>query len=156
MVHPKRLLELAHAFLEDVRRDMDRAAAEGADLPPRLRAVSVRPGQREPEMRTLAIPVPPGAGGASPEVLSAHIARYAADRPPTCLLLALDVMREDGGGAQQPLLIAEARAASGTRFFMMQPFRIAAGRVEWEEPLGGGWQDPGGEEMILDRAFSGR
>lgn len=153
MVQPKRVLELAHAFLEEVRRDMNRAAAEGADLPPRLRAVSIRPGQREPEMRTLAIPVPPESGGASPEVLSGQIARYAADRPATCLLLALDVISEGEDGGQQPLLIAEARSASGTRFFMMQPFRISAGRVEWEEPFGGGWQDPGGEEMILDRAF---
>lgn len=155
MVQPERVLELAHAFLGEVRRDMERAASEGSDLPPRLRAVSFRPGQPNPELRTLAVPVPPGAGGASPEVLSAHIARYAADRPPACLLLALDVLGDDGHGRQSPLLIAEARAGGGTRFFMIQPFAIENAKVRWEEPLGGGWQDPGREEMILDAAFGG-
>lgn len=155
MVKPERVLELAHAFLEEVRRDMERAAAEGSDLPPRLRAVSFRPGQPNPELRTLAVPVPPGAGGASPEVLSTQIARYAADRPAACLLLALDVLGDVGHGRQSPLLIAEARARGGTRFFMMQPFVIEKGRVRWDEPLNDGWQDPGREEMILDAAFGG-
>ena len=155
MVQPERVLELAHAFLAEVRRDLERAAAEGSDLPPRLRAVSFRPGQSNPELRTLAIPVPPGAGGASPEVLSNHIARYAADRPAASLLLALDVLGDGGDGRQSPLLIAEARARGGTRYFMMQPFGVENGRVRWQEPLGGGWQDPGAEEMILDAAFGG-
>lgn len=155
MVQPERVLELAHAFLGEVRRDLERATAEGSDLPPRLRAISFRPGQPNPELRTLAVQVPPGAAGASPEVLSTQIARYAADRPATCLLLALDVLGDAGDGRQTPMLIAEARARGGTRFFMIQPFAIENGRVRWEEPLAGGWQDPGGEEMILDEAFGG-
>lgn len=155
MVQPQRVLELAHAFLEEARRDLEKASAEGADLPPRLRVVNIRQGQTAPEFRTLAIPVPPGGEGSSPEILSSLIARYAADKPATCLLLALDVVAADGDGSQQPMMIAEARDRGGTRFFMMQPFRVHEGIVHWEEPLGGGWQDPGGEEMILDAAFAG-
>lgn len=155
MVQPQRVLEWAHGFVEEVRRDLEKAAAEGADLPPRLRAVNLRPGQAAPEMRTLGVPIPEGAEGNSPAVLSGLIARYAASRPAACLLLALDVLSADEDGSQHPLLIAEARDRSGVRFFLMQPFRVREGRVTWEEPLGGGWQDPGGEEMILDAAFGG-
>jgi hypothetical protein len=155
MAQPERVLEMAHAFLQEVRRDMEKAAAEGTDLPPRLRTVQARPGHGTPEFRTLAIPLPPGGEGSSPEILSSLIARYAADKPPSCLLLALDVLGADDDGGQRPLLIAEARDRWGTRIFMMQPFRIERGKIRWEEPLGGGWQDPGGEEMILDAAFAG-
>lgn len=156
MVQPQRVLEWAHVFVEEVRRDLERASAEGADLPPRLRMVNIRPGQTAPELRTLAIPVPPGGEGSSPEILSSLIARYAADKPASCLLLALDVLSAAEDGSQRPLLIAEARERGGTRLFMMQPFAVQQGKVRWEEPLGGGWQDPGGEEMILDAAFTGR
>lgn len=153
MVQPQRVLELAHTFLEEVRRDLEKASAEGADLPPRLRAVNIRPGQSAPEFRTMAIPVPPGGEGSSPEILSSLIARYASEKPASCLLLALDVLAAAEDGTQQPMLIAEARDRGGTRLFMMQPFRAEQGKVRWEEPLGGGWQDPGREEMILDAAF---
>lgn len=153
MIQPSRVLELAHAFLEDVRREMERATAEDADLPPRLRIVHQRSGQSAPELRTLAVPVPPGGEGSSPEILSSLIARYVAQKPVSCLLLALDVVSADEDGSERPMLIAEASSESGTRFFMMQPFRVENGRVTWEEPLGGGWQDPGREEMILDASF---
>jgi hypothetical protein len=155
MVQPQRVLEWAHGFLAEVRRDLEKAAGEGADLPPRLRVVNLRPGQAAPELRTLGIPLPPGGEGKSPEILSSLIARYAAEKPAACLLLALDVLSADEDGSQRPLLIAEARDRGGTRFFLMQPFRVQSGRVTWEEPLGGGWQDPGREEMILDAAFGG-
>lgn len=155
MVQPQRVLEWAHAFLEEVRHDLERAAAEGADLPPRLRVVNLRPGQAAPELRTLAIPIPAGGEGSSPEILSGLIARYAADKPSACLLLALDVLAAGDDGSQRPILIAEARERGGTRLFLMQPFRVRDRRVTWEEPLEGGWQDPGDEEMILDAAFRG-
>jgi hypothetical protein len=154
MAQAERVLEMAHAFLQEVRRDMEKAAAEGNDLPPRLRMVQARPGHASPEYRTLAIPVPAGGEGSSPEILSSLIARYMAEKPATCLLLALDVLGADEKGRQQPLLIAEARDRFGTRFFMMQPFRVEKGSIRWEEPMGGGWQDPAGEEMILDASFA--
>lgn len=154
MVQPQRVLEWAHVFVEEVRRDLEKASSEGADLPPRLRVVTLRQGQAAPETRTLAVPLPPGGEGASPEILSSLIARYAAERPAACLLLALDVVSAADDGSQRPLLIAEARERGGTRLFMMQPFQVRDGKVRWEEPLGGGWQDPGGEEMILDAAFA--
>lgn len=153
MVQPQRVLEMAHTFLEEVRRDLERVAAEGSDLPPRLRLVNHRQGQAAPELRTLALQVPEGAEGSSPEVLSGMIARYVADRPMTMLLLALEVIGTGEDGSPQPLLIAEVRERSGIRFFMMHPFRIQEGVVEWQEPLGDGWQDPGAEEMILDASF---
>lgn len=154
MVQPQRVLEMAHAFLEEVRRDLERGAAEGSDLPPRLRLVHHRAGQAAPELRTLALQVPEGAEGSSPEVLSGLISRYVADKPKTMLLLALEVVGAGEDGSPQPLLIAEAREKSGIRFFMMHPFQIREGVVEWLEPLGGGWQDPGAEEMILDASFN--
>jgi hypothetical protein len=156
MVQPQRVLEFAHAFVEEVRRDLERASAEETDLPVRLRVVNLRPGQSAPELRTLAVPVPPGGEGSSPEILSSLIARYASEKPATCLLLALDVVAFEPDGSKRQMLIAEARDRGGTRLFMMQPFRVVKGRVEWEEPLSGGWQDPGGEEMILDAAFATR
>ena len=136
MVQPQRVLEWAHVFVEEVRRELEKTTSQGADLPPRLRVVNVRAGQTAPELRTLAIPVPPGGEGSSPEILSSLIA--PAD-----------------DGSQGQMLIAEARDRGGTRLFMMQPFRVEKGKVRWQEPLEGGWQDPGGEEMILDAAFGG-
>ena len=155
MVQPQRVLEWAHVFVEEVRRELEKTTSQGADLPPRLRVVNVRAGQTAPELRTLAIPVPPGGEGSSPEILSSLIARYTAEKPAACLLLALDVIAPADDGSQGQMLIAEARDRGGTRLFMMQPFRVEKGKVRWQEPLEGGWQDPGGEEMILDAAFGG-
>lgn len=156
MTDPARLLELAHTFVEEVRRDLEDASREGTDTPPRLRVVHTRRGQGSSEIRTLAIPIPASAAGSPPEVLSSLIARYSAKNPPTSLLLALDVEIEAGSaGDQRSALIAEARDRSGLRFFMMHPYRVTDGKVHWEEPAGGGWQDPGAEEMILDASFGG-
>jgi hypothetical protein len=149
----ERVLRLAHEFVEETRDELERAAAEGADLPPRIRTVHERAGHASPEFRTLAVPLPASLGGASPTVLSGAIARYAARHPPQCMLLTLDVLTQTDDGQAQPLLIAEARDRLGTRMFMMQPFRIVDGDVQWGEPIEGGWQDPGDEEMILDAAF---
>ncbi len=152
----ERTLEMATRFLDEVRRDIERAASEGTDTPPRLRSVHEKFGQSSPEYRTLAIPVPRSGGGASPEILSSTIARYAAEKSPERLLLALEAVMEDVDGGTRPVLIAEARDRAGTRIFWMQPFRVAQQRVEWEEPLEGGWRDPGAEEMILDAAYPRR
>ena len=150
----ERTIELAEAFLAEMRRDLERATAAGCDLPPRLRSVHVRAGHATPEYRTLAIPTDPSAGVASPEVLSAMIARYAALRPPSCMILALDGLSEGEGGVTFPILIAEAHDSAGTRVFWMQPFRAAEGKIEWEAPIGGGWRDPADQELILDLAFA--
>jgi hypothetical protein len=99
------------------------------------------------------LPIPETAGGASPTVLSRSIARFAETRQPSCLLLALEVVTPSASGEGRPLLIAEARDQKGTRLFLMQPFERADGRIEWQEPIEGGWRDPGEEEMILDAAF---
>jgi hypothetical protein len=154
MVQRERTLETARAFLAEVRRDLERATAAGCDLPPRLRSVHVRVGHATPEYRTLAIPNTPG-GSASPEVLSGLIARYAAVRPPSCMILALDGLSEGEDGQPRPILISEARDTVGNRVFWMQPFRVTEGQIEWGEPFGGGWQDPGDQELILDHAFAG-
>lgn len=148
-----RTLELGEAFLVEARRDLERAAAQGSDVPPRIRSVHERPGHATVEYRTLAVPIPPRGEGASPAVLSRVIAQYAATRDPSCILLALDVLGQDAAGEPQPILIAEARDRSGTRLFYMQPFRQTGQRIVWEEPTSGGWSDPGDEEMILDAAF---
>lgn len=150
----ERTLRLAHDFVSEARRDMERAAAEGADLPPRIRTVHDRSGHASPEFRTLAVPIPESAAGASPGIISDAIARFAARRPPQCLLLVLDVVGTDENGDPQSLLIAEARDSHGTRFFLMQPFEVNSGRITWREPVNGGWQEPGDEEMILDAAFA--
>jgi hypothetical protein len=151
----QRTLRLAHDFLTETRRDIARATAEGADLPPRIRAVHDRPGHASPEFRTLAVPIPESAEGASPTVLSSAIARFAERHPPQCLLLTLDAIGVGDGGAPQSILIAEARDRAGTRLFLVQPFDVDDGRITWHEPLEGGWRDPGDEEMILDAAFGG-
>ncbi len=147
---------MAHEFIREARVDLARAAREDSDLPPRIRVVHDRPGHASPEYRTLAVPVPEGAGGASPGVLSGAIAHYARRNPPSCLMLVLDVVAAGANGSPQSLLIAEARDRLGTRLFIMQPFRIVEGRVFWDEPLEGGWRDPGADEMIIDAAFAGR
>lgn len=150
----ERTLRLAHEFIREARIDLERAVSEGVDLPPRIRTVHDRQGHASPEYRTLAVPLPEGAEGASPGILSEAIANFAARRPPQCLLLTLDVIGTDDSGAPQPLLIAEARDRSGTRFYLMQPFSVDDQRIDWMEPLNGGWQEPGDEEMILDAAFT--
>jgi hypothetical protein len=145
---------MARAFLAEVRRDLEKATAAGCDLPPRLRSVHVRAGHATPEYRTLAIPTTPG-DDPSPDVLSGLIARYAAVRSPSCMILALDGLSLGDDGQPRPILIAEARDALGNRVFWMQPFRAVEGKIEWEEAVGGGWQDPGEQELILDLAFAG-
>lgn len=149
----ERTLRLAHDFVREARLDLEKAAAADEDLPPRIRTVHDRKGHSSPEFRTLAVPIPPGAEGASPEVLSGAIARFAARNPPQCLLLVLDVVGNDENGQPMSIFIAEARDRNGTRFFLMQPFEVRNGRLVWLEPLNGGWQEPGDEEMILDAAF---
>lgn len=150
----ERTLEQAHNFLMEVRRDLEKAASAGADLPPRIRSVHERVGHATPEYRTFAVPMPAGAAGASPEALSEVIARYAASKPPICLMLALDALTEMEGGVRRSVLIAEARDRDGTRLFMLQHFRVEDGRIRWEDPDGGEWRDPGEEEMILDASFA--
>ncbi|CAN5730378.1 hypothetical protein BH23GEM8_BH23GEM8_07890 [soil metagenome] len=146
--------EAACAFLVEARRDLERAAAQGGDVPPRIRIIHERPGHATAEYRTLAVPIPPGAEGASPAVLSRVIASYAASKEPHALLLALDVLGQDEEGKPRSLLICEARDNAGTRLFLMQPFRQDGARVVWEEPETNGFGDPGDEEMILDAAFA--
>lgn len=150
----ERTLGMATRFLDEVRGDIGRAALEGADIPPRLRSVHEKPGHATPEFRTVAIPVPDGMGGVPPDILSGTIARYAETRKPDCLLLAMEA--ELDGEENRSVLIAEARDRSGTRMYWMQPYRPAGSRVDWDEPLAGGWADPGEAEMILDAAFPHR
>ena len=145
----ERVLTFAARFLEEVRDDLCRCKMDGSDAPPMIRSVHERPGHATPEYRTLTIPIPDGYGGLSPDVLSGAIAKFAAGKKPDCLLLAFEAENGDG-----PLLIAEARCRYGTRLFWMQPYAITDTRLEWGEPVNGGWNDPGGEEMILDAAFS--
>ncbi|HEX8904386.1 MAG TPA: hypothetical protein VF771_06060 [Longimicrobiaceae bacterium] len=144
----ERVLAFATRFLDEVRDDISRARMDGSDTPPRIRSVHERPGHATPEFRTLTIPIPDAFGGLSPEVLSGAIARFAASKKPDCLLLAFEAENGDG-----PVLIAEARCRYGTRLFWMQPYAAAETHVEWGDPAGEGWNDPGEEEMILDAAF---
>lgn len=155
LVNQERTLRIAHDFVEETRQDLQRAIGNDADIPPRIRTANLRQGHASPEYRTLAVPIPQGAEGASPEVLSSSIANYARRRMPNCIVLALDVVGEGADGEPQPILIAEARDRSGTRMYMIQPFTVTNKRISWGEPLEGGWQDPGDEEMILDAAFGG-
>ncbi len=154
-MNSQRTFEMASAFLTEMRRDLERATMEGSDLPPRIRSVHERAGHATPEYRTLAVPVPDDLGGKSPTELSEAIAQYAGSKRPDCLFLVLDALMENQQGEPQPILIAEARDRLGTRLFFMQPYRRVDQRVEWDEPVEGGWRDPGREEMILDAAFSG-
>lgn len=152
----ERTLGMATRFLDEVRGDIGRAALEGADIPPRLRSVHEKPGHATPEFRTVAIPVPDGMGGVPPEILSGTIARYAQTRKPDCLLLAMEAEMEADEAGSRSVLIAEARDRNGTRMYWMQPYRPGGTRVDWDEPLAGGWSDPGEAEMILDAAFPRR
>lgn len=149
----ERTLAMASRFLDDVRIDVNRSAPAGTDMPPRVRCVHEKPGHTTPEFRTLAIPIPPGLGGASPEILSTTLTRFATTRRPDCMILAVEAVLAGDDGAPGPVLIAEARDRRGTRLFWLQHYRVEDGRVTWGEPEGEGWQDPGEEEMILDAAF---
>jgi hypothetical protein len=144
----ERTLHHATRFVEEMRSDLTRAARDGADLPPRIRSVHETPGHTTPEFRTLNIPIPNGMGVMPVDILSGVIARYAEQKRPDRMLLAMEA--EMGGRA---VLIAEARDRAGSRLFWVQPFRRAGCEVEWNEPLNGGWRDPGDEEMILDESF---
>lgn len=156
LARQSRTLEWAHVFVNEVRREIEKAARDGDDVPPRLRCIHERQGHATPEYRTLAIPIPDGVGGASPEVLSLAVARFSRARSASCLVLAFDAVMQAGDGQAAPVLIAEVRDRIGTRFFLMQPFtKNGAGVVEWGEPFEGGWREPGDEEMILDAAFRG-
>jgi hypothetical protein len=149
----ERTLGMATRFLDEVRGDIGRAALEGADIPPRLRSVHEKPGHATPEFRTVAIPVPDGLGSVPPEILSGTIAKYAQTRKPDCLMLAMEAEMDADGKGSRTVLIAEARDRAGTRMYWMQPYSPAGSRVDWDEPLTGGWCDPGEAEMILDAAF---
>jgi hypothetical protein len=149
----ERTLGMATRFLDEVRGDIGRAALEGADIPPRLRSVHEKPGHATPEFRTVAIPVPDGLGSVPPEILSGTIAKYAQTRKPDCLMLAMEAEMDADGEGSRTVLIAEARDRTGTRMYWMQPYSPAGSRVDWDEPLTGGWCDPGEAEMILDAAF---
>lgn len=149
----ERTLGMATRFLDEVRGDIGRAALEGADIPPRLRSVHEKPGHATPEFRTVAIPVPDGLGSVPPDILSGTIAKYAQTRKPDCLMLAMEAEMDADGEGSRTVLIAEARDRTGTRMYWMQPYSPAGTRVDWDEPLTGGWCDPGEAEMILDAAF---
>jgi hypothetical protein len=149
----ERTLGMATRFLDEVRDDIGRAALEGADIPPRLRSVHEKPGHATPEFRTVAIPIPEGVEGAPPEILSGTIARYAGAKKPDCLLLAMEAELDTDGRGSRSVLIAEARDRTGTRMYWMQPYSPSGTRVDWDEPITGGWCDPGEAEMILDAAF---
>jgi hypothetical protein len=98
--------------------------------------------------------MPSGTGGASPDILSAMIASFARDRLPSCMMLVLDAQVTGEPGGPVCLLIAEARDRSGSRYFLTQRFRRSGSLIVWEDPLDGGWRDPGAEEMILDASFA--
>jgi hypothetical protein len=149
----ERTLGMATRFLDEVRGDIGRAALEGADIPPRLRSVHEKPGHATPEFRTVAIPVPDGLGSVPPDILSGTIAKYAQTRKPDCLMLAMEAEMDADGKGSRTVLIAEARDRTGTRMYWMQPYSPTGSRVDWDEPLTGGWCDPGEAEMILDAAF---
>jgi len=145
----ERTLHHATRFVEEMRSDLARAARDAADLPPRIRSVHETPGHTTPEFRTLNIPIPDGMGELPIDVLSGVIARYAECKRPDRLLLAMEA-EMDG----RPVLIAEARDRAGSRLFWVQAFTRGAGEITWEEPLDGGWRDPGEQEMILDASFA--
>lgn len=151
----ERTLEMASRFLDDMRHEIERAVAEGNTTGPRLRSVHEKAGHATPEYRNIGIPVPEEVAGAPPEILSRTIARYIATKAPQRLLLAIDATLDHGDGAPHPVLIAEARDIAGTRLFWMQPYHVDCQTVQWDEPLAGGWQDPGEEELILDEGFRG-
>jgi hypothetical protein len=149
----ERTQTLAERFLDEMRLDFRRTRIAGSDVLPRVRCVNERAGHATPEFRTLVIPPPPSGGAMTPAVLSAAIAYFAAKRGPDRLFLALDALQRDEDGSPRPVLIAEARDLAGTRLFLMQPYRPEGRDFVWDEPMNGGWFDPGDEEMILDAAF---
>lgn len=151
----ERTLQHASRFVDELRYDMERAVAQGSDTLPRVRSVHEQAGHASPEFRTFSIPIPDDAGGASPTVLSAAIARFSRTKPAQCLLLGMD-LEADAADGTRPVLIAEARDRAGTRLFWMQPYSRDGERIVWEEPDEGGWQDPGENELILDAAFARR
>lgn len=148
----ERTLELAQAFLEDVRHELEVATAQRFDLPPRIRTMHTRAGHATPEYRTIAIPRVRGEE-ASTTLMSEQISRYARAKLPCSIVLVFDALMQGEGGERCPVLIAEARDRWGTRLFLMQPFRFLGERVEWLKPVEGGWRDPGEQEMILDASF---
>lgn len=146
-------LRLAAAFLDETRRQLERAVAAGVTMPPVLRSVHEKAAHATPEFRTVAIPVPPGCAGLGPGVLSGLIAHFAAEKEPVCLLLALDTAREGEGAGS--LFVVEARDLAGTRRVWMQPYRVQGAEVRWAEPVASGWAEPDEEEaMVLDEAFA--
>jgi hypothetical protein len=145
----ERTLHHATRFVEEMRSDLIRAARDGADLPPRIRSVHEAPGHTTPEFRTLNIPIPDGLGVMPVDVLSIAIAHYAHRKRPDRIIMAMEA-EMDGG----PVLIAEARDRAGSRLFWVQPFTRGDDGIEWGEPIGGGWRDPGEQEMILDGSFA--
>lgn len=151
----QRTLQLAAAFLHEVRRDVEHAAASSSTLAPRLRSVHERAGHTTPEYRTMAIPVPEAVVGRSPELLSQAIARFAEEKRPVCLLLALDLLMDTAAGPPQSALIFEARDAADTRRYLVQTYEVDRGKVKWDMPRSAAWLDPGDQEMILDAAFVG-
>lgn len=149
----ERTLGMATRFLDEVRDDIGRAAMEGEGMSPRIRSVHEKPGHATPEFRTVAIPLPDGMEGVPPEILSGTIARYAQSKHPDCLLLAMEAQMGGEEEDARPVLIAEARDRTGTRMYWIQPYRSGGSHVDWDEPVHGGWRDPGEEELILDASF---
>ena len=112
-----------------------------------------RAGHATPEYRTLAIPLVRGTKP-STSLLSQSISQYARTKPPCCIILAFDALLDAEVGEPTPVLIVEARDRWGTRLFFVQPFRCEGERIAWGEPVGGGWREPGEDEMILDASFA--
>lgn len=154
----QRTVQLAAAFLEEVRRDVEQAVMGGRDFAPRLRSVHERSGHATPEYRTMAIPVPAEAvaSGHSPELLSRTIAHFAEEKHPVCLFLAVDVLMDTAAGPPQSALILEARDAAGTRRYLVQTYEVESRRVRWATLRTAEWLDAGDQEMILDAAFGGQ
>lgn len=148
-----RTLALGTTFLNEIRYDLEQTAKREAGCPPRLRAVHERAGHATPEFRTFNLPAPEEGTTASPELLSGLITEYSRSKAPCCLMLGLDLLMQGEDGAAQPLLVIEAKDCSGNRLFWMQPYRVEQTALAWGDPQGGGWQDPGEEEMILDGAY---
>ena len=98
--------------------------------------------------------MPDAVAGHSPELLSQAIARFAEEKHPVCLLLALDVLMDTAAGPPQSALIFEARDAAGTRRYLVQTYGVDHGTVRWDAPRSANWLDPGDQEMILDAAFA--
>lgn len=144
----ERTLSLADRFIEEIRRDVEEGAGRGVDMPPCLRSIHERPGHASPEYRTQTIRLPEEGVEDFPTYLSGVIARYASEKRPDRLLLAVEAVQGEG-----TVVIAEARDGHGTRRFRRESYRLEGRRVSWEKPAPEMWHDPGDEEMILDSAF---